>query len=516
VARFLAILLLIFTSALSPALAQTPAPEKRVALVIGAAAYSSIAPLDNPVNDARAVAASLRATGFSVTELIDPNDQQAFGRALSVFRASAAGADAAVIYYAGHGVEVEGTNWLLPVGVNMTGPEDLEFSAVRAGSLADAVRGARRLRMVILDACRDNPFAAKRSFSAGGRSIGSRGLSRMDSVGNVVVLIATQAGSVAADGRGQTNSPFATALAKVIREPGVRAQSLPSRVSRAVQEATGTAQRPDQSGIFDDEDWAFVPTSISQSLVQRPVTPDPAQLDALYWQGVMAANTKAAFEDYISRYPSGQFASLAQQNVARFSAAPPPPMPIPSIPAVSARPQIQSEFSAQTWGLTASDFDTLPARSLLDKFAGGQSVSRARIRELEGAAQRGDPYAVYLAGWSIMYFGGFTERLNSNRLNPLWKASAEGGLVAAMVPYGVKREQEGSIPDAIRWFRYAAEAGNQVGQMNLAWRLENGVGVTRNPQEALRWAKGALAGSDAGLKRSAQVLVDKLVAEGIR
>jgi Caspase domain/Gram-negative bacterial TonB protein C-terminal len=251
-----------------------PSSERRVALVIGAATYTQISPLDNPVNDARAVGTSLRSTGFEVTELINPKSAAEIGQALSVFRRQAQSADAAVVYYAGHAVEVDGVNWLLPTQANPADPDDLEFVGVRAGALSEAARGANRMRLVILDACRDNPFAAARGFRAGTRSIGSRGLARMVPDGNVVIILATTAGATAADGKGQPNSPFAKALSELIMEPGLRAAALPSRLSRAVRAKTGAEQRPDQMGIFDDEDWTFTPTSTSANPGFPSIRPD--------------------------------------------------------------------------------------------------------------------------------------------------------------------------------------------------------------------------------------------------
>jgi hypothetical protein len=323
--------------------------EVRVALVIGVSAYKNVQALTNPAKDARLIAQSLRTTGFDVTEVVDPDYVQ-FGQAIARFRVKAQAADVAIVYYAGHGVEVDGVNWLLPVGVNGNAPEDLQFEAIRASAIADVVSPARTIRMVVLDACRNNPFKASRGWSNGRRSFGSRGLAR-EAAGNVVVLMATQPGETAADGAGQTNSPFAASLAHLIQEPALRLSSLPSRISRDVRQRTGAEQAPDQQGIFDEPDWMFVAG-------QAPASPLPAasvvpaavatsagagDLENAAWELCSRGTTAAPCRRYQERYPKGRYASLASDRLldlaqpsASVSAAPPraPPAAVSEAPEV--------------------------------------------------------------------------------------------------------------------------------------------------------------------------------------
>ncbi|MDG2528925.1 caspase family protein [Caulobacter endophyticus] len=358
--------------------------ERRVALVIGASAYKAVAPLANPVNDARAVAKSLKATGFEVTEVIDP-DYVRFGEALSLFRRQAAGADAALIYYAGHGVEVNGVNWLLPVGVLAKDPEDLQFEAVRSASLVEVVRSARTIRLVILDACRDNPFQAEPSWRSAGRSVGKRGLSREpDGTGNVVVLMATQAGAQAADGQADANSPFARSLATLINEPGLRLASLPGRLSRDVKQRTGFDQAPDQQGIFDEPDWAFIPaaTPVPAPAAAPPVVNAGAAFDyeQAAWELCSRSQTAAPCEKYRQKYPSGRFAELAQDRLSDFAA--PVRAPAAAQPSQSVAPEIVQELGLVVARNAAGEIQVQavqPGSTAMGMMFGGDVVLQANL-----------------------------------------------------------------------------------------------------------------------------------------
>jgi hypothetical protein len=304
------------------------AAEVRVALVIGVSSYKSVQPLANPAKDARLIAQSLRATNFDVTEVIDPDYAQ-FGQSIARFRLKAQKADVAVVYFAGHGVEVDGVNWLLPTTVVGSAPEDLQFEAIRAAAIADVVSPARTVRMVILDACRNNPFKTSRGWATGRRSFGSRGLAR-EAAGNVVVLMATQPGETAADGVGQANSPFAASLATLIREPALRLSSLPSRISREVRQRTGSEQAPDQQGIFDEPDWMFIaaPAAAPAAAVRSEPVPAVAgagaDVETAAWELCSRSVTAVPCRRYQERYPRGRYYGLAGERILDLSQLPAP------------------------------------------------------------------------------------------------------------------------------------------------------------------------------------------------
>src|SRR3979490_2810452 len=199
---------------------QSALADKRVALVIGNSAYKSVPRLQNPRNDAAAVVGMFQRAGFDIVDSkldLGVNDMR---RALREFGAKARDADVAVIYYAGHGIELDGNNYLIPVDATLETDTDVLDETFPLDRVLFAVEPAKRLRLVILDACRDNPFAKKMKRTVGSRAIG-RGLAKVEpSSPNTVIAFAAKAGATAADGDSK-NSPFTAALVRHIAKPGL-------------------------------------------------------------------------------------------------------------------------------------------------------------------------------------------------------------------------------------------------------------------------------------------------------
>ncbi|GLS23293.1 hypothetical protein GCM10007874_63130 [Labrys miyagiensis] len=247
-----------------PAAAQTqtsvPAPValgKRVALVIGNGDYAKFGALPNPKNDAAKIAETLRKIGFSDVTLVDDVTNQQFNTALHDFADKADGADWAVIYYAGHGMEVSNTNYLIPVDAKLASDRDVAFETVPLDRVMAAIEGAKEMRLVILDACRDNPFAANMARKTATRSV-SRGLSRVEPDSGTLVVYAAKAGQVAQDGDGG-NSPFVTALSNDLLRPNVEIGKLFRLVRDDVVKATNGQQEPFTYGSLPGEDFIFNP-----------------------------------------------------------------------------------------------------------------------------------------------------------------------------------------------------------------------------------------------------------------
>lgn len=212
--------------------------DGKVALVIGNGAYQSMPALANPSNDANLIAGKLAGLGFDVVRIID-GDRRAFRDGLTVFGRRAQGADVALVFYAGHGVQVNGRNWLLPVDAEIQASTDLPGQAVKADDLLEImdVSGAR-LKLVFLDACRNNPLP--RSLSRGT----SNGLARLEAnAAGMMIAFATSPGDVALDGAG-SNSPFTEALARLIDTPDLEVRHLMGRVRESVYTSTGERQLP--------------------------------------------------------------------------------------------------------------------------------------------------------------------------------------------------------------------------------------------------------------------------------
>jgi hypothetical protein len=217
------------------------ADGKRVALIIGNGAYRNVPALPNPANDAAAVAAAFRRLGFAVT-LVSNGTFDDMRRGLLAFGQAAAGADMAAVYFAGHGMEVGGENWLVPVDATLKRETDAETEAISLRSVMLQVSTTTSLGLVILDACRNNPFVARMQRTLASRAL-SGGLGRIEPVGNVLVAYAARDGTTALDGD-SGNSPFTTALLHNIETPGVEVTFMFRNVRDDVMEATKNEQQP--------------------------------------------------------------------------------------------------------------------------------------------------------------------------------------------------------------------------------------------------------------------------------
>jgi hypothetical protein len=246
------------------------AAERRVALVIGNSAYQNVARLDNPRNDARLMAKTLAELGFSLVgggAQLDL-DKASLDKAVQSFGRQIQGADVTLFYYAGHGVQVNGANYLVPVDANATREADVDFQMLEIGKVLNQMQGSgTRLNMVILDACRNNPFGGRGLRSAEG------GLAQMRAPDGTLISYATQPGSVAQDGA-NGHSPFTEALAKTIREPGLDIFQTFNEVGLIVKRATGGSQQPWVSSSPIDGKFYFVaPAALPGP--QAAVTPPP-------------------------------------------------------------------------------------------------------------------------------------------------------------------------------------------------------------------------------------------------
>jgi tetratricopeptide (TPR) repeat protein len=246
-------------AALPPAptpVAAPPPAERRIALVIGNSAYANAAALLNPKNDAGLIAAALKQAAFARVDLHLDLARDRMIDALKAFAAEADKADWAVVYFAGHGLEIGGVNYLIPTDAKLASDRDIPFEAVALENVLHAVAGSRKLKLVVLDACRDNPFARTMTRSlAATRSLG-RGLAQVEPEGATLVAYAAKHGQVAQDGDG-ANSPFARAFAKSIGERGLEISMLMRKVRDDVLDATGRRQEPFVYGSLPSQAFYF-------------------------------------------------------------------------------------------------------------------------------------------------------------------------------------------------------------------------------------------------------------------
>src|SRR5215218_4854856 len=244
--------------------------EKRVALVIGNSSYLNVAPLANPVNDSARIAATLKDAGFDVVDSRRDLPAAETRRALRDFSDRARDADIAVVYYAGHGIEVDGANYLVPVDAKLERDTDVYDEALSLDRILIAIEPAKKLRLVILDACRDNPFTKRMKRTVATRAIG-RGLARVEPTSpNVLIAYSAKAGSTAADGDGK-NSPFTSALSRHIATPGLDVRRAFGFVRDEVLKTTSNKQEPFVYGSLGGEDLPLVPAAAPAAAA--PATP---------------------------------------------------------------------------------------------------------------------------------------------------------------------------------------------------------------------------------------------------
>ncbi len=327
---------------------------ERVALVIGNSAYTQVPRLDNPANDATDIAAALETTGFEVDLKMDL-DFDSMRRALSAFGAKAARADVAVIYFAGHGIEVDRRNYLLPVDAALADPLDVDFQAMQLELMQRATEPARTLSLVIVDACRNNPFIDR--MDTGTRSI-SRGLNQVEPRGkNRLVAFSAKPGTVAEDGDGR-NSPYAAALKAALVEPGLEIGKLFRRVRDDVMIETNGRQEPAYYGSLTSEDFFF--TAPEPEPAVASTSGDAAGMaEVAFWLAIADSSDPRDFADYLSRYPDGRYASLASRKLARALRESPEPEEVAMLPAPEPEPAAEEPATEPETSQEGGLFQTL-------------------------------------------------------------------------------------------------------------------------------------------------------------
>jgi hypothetical protein len=296
----------------------TPAnAETRIALVIGNSEYTgpSTPRLRNPINDARIIAEALRKTGFDSVVLKENATKVGMRAAVRDFSQRAASADVSVVYYAGHGVEVSGVNYLIPIDAQIGHGTDLPFETISLNDLENTVR-PRRLSLVIIDACRENPFEIQ--MATGQTRSVSRGLAPPpETSGDTLVVYSARSGTVATDGAG-ANSPFALAMARRIQSPGLEIGLLLRQVRDDVLASTQNTQQPFTYGSLGGEAFYFLPPATNEAAAEpvdaKSEAPRPS-LEVELWQNALADNVAGAYQGYLSTFPAGPHAEEARSRL---------------------------------------------------------------------------------------------------------------------------------------------------------------------------------------------------------
>jgi uncharacterized caspase-like protein len=295
--------------------------EKRVALILGNSIYQNVPPLSNPINDGAVMAATFKNAGYDVVSRFDLSALDT-RRVLRDFADRARDADIAVVYYAGHGMEVDGTNYLIPVDAKLERDTDIYDEAFSLDRILVAVEPAKQLRLVILDACRDNPFARNMKHSLASRSIG-RGLAKIEPASpNTLIAYSAKAGSTAQDGDGK-NSPFTTALAQHLTKPGLDIRKAFGFVRDDVLKNTGNRQEPFVYGSLGGNDVPLVPAR-AEPAAPVQATPqsqfNPQSETRRDYELALQVGNKAAMNAFIAQHPDGFYASLAKLQLEKLAA----------------------------------------------------------------------------------------------------------------------------------------------------------------------------------------------------
>jgi uncharacterized caspase-like protein len=306
--------------------------DKKVAFVVGNSAYKSVAPLPNPASDAKAMAQVLRNVGFDVVEGTNLGREK-MSEKLIDFGRRAQGADLAVFFYAGHGISMDGVNYLIPVDADLKSPADVKLGApINIDAALEQTMGDAKVRLVFLDACRDNPFAAKISAAKSTRSVTvASGLADMKPSEGSLIAFATGPGQTALDGDVGAHSPFTRALITNITQPGVEIQQAMTKVRAQVSDETGKNQLP----------WEH--TSLTGNVYLNPVAAAPEKaaaqnaapatnvvasaspgdnIEIEFWRSVRDSNKADELNAYLTKYPNGTFASLAQARIQTLQNGP--------------------------------------------------------------------------------------------------------------------------------------------------------------------------------------------------
>lgn len=302
--RWLALLLLLATCAAARAAASDGAP--RVALVIGNADYRTM-PLTNPLNDARAVAEALSKLGFKVIRVENATQKQMFDGVRQFGDALKGGVG--LFYYAGHGVQVKGRNYLLPVDAAIEREDEVAYKAFDVGLVLEKMEAAKNpLNIVILDACRNNPFARSSRSAA-------TGLAQIDAPTGSIVAFATAPGAEAADGTGR-NGLYTTYLLQYMATPGLTVEDVFKRTRVAVKQGSGGRQIPWESTSLEGDFYFTAPSGGA-----APGAASPVAVEAELWSLVSRTDNPSAYRAYLEKYPNGQYAREARGRAMQPAAA---------------------------------------------------------------------------------------------------------------------------------------------------------------------------------------------------
>ena len=503
-----------FSTQLSPAFAET-----RVALVIGNEAYQNVPPLRNPANDANAVAAALKRSGFDTITAINL-DQRGMEDAAIRFSRAARTADIALFYYSGHALQFNGVNYLAPVDTILKDEADLR-RLTRVDQIVEDLQQAKNLRILVLDSCRDNPFAEQLRRAIGTtRAVAiSDGLAKIDAPQGMIMAYATQAGRTAADGKGD-NSPYTAAFLKHI-EKQEEIGTIFREISEDVYETTNHRQLPELSLSVIGRFYLRGNGSGDASPSVSSAPPSAVNGSRSDYEAALAVDTEAGWDAFLRQHAEGLYADLARERKAKIEKG--KQAAYSEIRAAAERGDANAQFNlglmyeegrgvaqdyaqAVAWYRKAADQGNANGQAGLGAmYANGWGIERddteavAWFRKAveQGNAPRGQ------AGLGMMYADrrGGVERDDVQAVS-WYRKAADQGYARAQCNLGVMYEKgrgvERDDARAVSWYRKAADQGYAEAQDNLGWMYDNGKGVERDDAQAVSWYRKAAEQGNAG------------------
>jgi TPR repeat protein len=455
--------------------------ESRIALVVGNAAYAT-GPLANPANDAEAVATALTRVGFAVTKLIDA-DQKTMRRAVVEFGRKLRGSDSVgLFYYAGHGVQIAGDNYLIPIAAEIKDEAEVPVEGV---SLSDVLktmeRATSRINIVILDACRNNPLRSGSRAVAGG-------LAPVSAPAGSLIAFATAPGQIALDGNGP-NSPYSAALAATIPVPGLILEDVFRRTRRQVLEVTRNRQTPWEHSSLTGE-FYFNPRATEPETSRRDAgsaSVTAAQLKEIEdWERIRGGGDAKLLKKHLDDYPDGLFAELARFKLAQ---------------AEKREKREGGGVSLANWVgqlLQADEAEAQQAHVLLERglkleMAGTPAALKEAFALYKQAAEAGLPAGMHRLARA--FDKGFGVERDIAAAARWYRKAADVGDVRAMAALGTMHEYGEGVPldlaEALRLYRLSAEAGEASGMASLGYLYAQGKGVARDGTQARHWYRAA-------------------------
>ncbi|WP_170976343.1 caspase family protein [Rhizobium sp. FKL33] len=490
---------------------------RRVALLIGNQNYEQTTPLRNPANDVELMRKTLKEAGFDDVMVAKDVDLAGMRKALRTFENKAEGAEVAVLYYSGHGMEMNGENYLIPTDAVLASDKDVEDEALSLSRAERSLNGATRLKLMILDACRNNPFLETMTRSVGSRAV-SRGLARVEPQSvDTLVAYASRAGTVALDGEGG-NSPFAEALARYIAQPGVDIRIALGQVRDAVMKATNRQQEPFVYGSLGGAQIFLsikqIDITINTGPVQDKQTLETASA-AADWQNIKDLADKDLLEAFITKHGGDPvYRMLAEKKIKQLQAT-----------------QAKTEAAADqiAWEALKGSTDAAALKRFIERYpksafrreaeAALASLAPPPVASSADALSASERDCQLLAGelqGASGFAGVYLDRIDAKRaLTACAQAVNEkpsSGLYVNLL--GRAYEADKNYVEAEKRYREAADLGDMYGLANLGWLQVNGSVDGADPAKGLEaFETAARAGNHFAQASLGQVYRDGLAGE---